>query len=172
MKKAAFLFFFSLIAFFGLLVGQQSLQAQVTILFPAQSEGEQCSFVDIPVSIIGPVTLVGVQFTVKWDASELEFVGLERSDFPDIDGNSFGTRRTDEGLLTFLWYDPYLNGVDVSTEKTFFTIRLKIHAKPQSTASLRISDDPTPIVGYGTDGQINNITSNIATVLVLEEAEH
>ena len=172
MNRTALFVFFLLVAFFGLFGGQQHLQAQVNILLPAQTEGEQCSFVDIPVSIIGPLTLVGIQFTVKWDPSELEFLGLGRSDFPDIDGNSFGTRRTDEGFLTFLWYDPYLNGVDISTEKTFFTIRLKIHAKPQSKASLRISDYPTPIVGYGTTGQINNITSNTANVRVLEEAEH
>lgn len=170
MKNVLFFFFF--IAFFFLAIRQQNLQAQVSILFPAQTEGEHCSIVNIPVSIIGPTTLVGIQFTVNWHPADLEFIGIGRSDFPDLDGNSFGTRRTDEGLLTFLWYDPYLNGVDIATQKTFFTLRFKVLSEPQSTTSLRISDEPTPIVGYGTTGQINNLTSNIATVRVLEMAEH
>jgi len=165
-------FFFLLIAFFWLLSGQQNLQAQVSILFPAQTDGEHCGVIDIPVNVIGPTTLVGIQFTVSWQAADLEFIGVGRSDFPDLDGNSFGIRRTDEGLLTFLWYDPYLNGVDITTEKTFFTLRFKVLSEPHSTTSLRISDDPTPIVGYDVNGQVNNISSNTAIVNSLEENEH
>ena len=170
MKNVLFFFFF--IAFFLFAKGQQNLQAQVSILFPAQTDGEHCGVVDIPVSIIGSTTLVGIQFTVNWHPADLEFIGIGKSDFPDVDGNSFGTRRTDEGLLTFLWYDPYLNGVDIATQKTFFTLRFKVLSEPQSTTFLRISNEPTPIVGYDVNGKINNISSNTAIVNALEETEY
>lgn len=170
-NSGAFLFI-TLCWAFGLILLPDKTQAQASLLFPEKLSAPHCGYVEVPLSVQGVGSLVGIQFTVSWNPEEMEFAGIGRSDFPDIDVNSFGTRSVASGVLTFLWYDPYLNGVNIASEQVFFIIRLKLTAEPGTVTAIRVSGDPTPVIGYDSSGNILNITSNVGSIHALEEQNH
>jgi hypothetical protein len=161
MKKInIFIFFLALLWVTGLNA------QQVTFKMPDMSADPGVNIhVDLQVENFQDVT--GMQFSINWDSSVLEFIGVDNFGLPDLtyDGN-FGAIETAEGKLRFVWYKQDLTGVDLEDMSTIFSLWFKTIGVPSSTSKVMITNDPIEIEVVGTSGMLPYDVQNSGTITV------
>jgi hypothetical protein len=87
--------------------------------------------ITVPVKVYGFKNISAYQFTLKWNADELEYIGREDEGM----AGSFGEQSVGKGMLTTLW--DHSNGKSTSLEdgSTLFTLRF---TKKTETAKITI----------------------------------
>jgi len=90
-----------------------------------------------------PVT--SLQFSLRWDPKQLEFVGVDGFQLPGLAAGNFNVQGAQNGFLSLSW-DPQTGlGADLATLVKLFDLRLKVLASAGSTAEVGWSDVPTPM---------------------------
>jgi hypothetical protein len=79
--------------------------------------------------------IASYQFALGFDATKLEFVGVEKSDTEPLDALSVGTYNVGRGELRFSWFSMTGEGVD-ATDEAVFTLRFKATANVASLKDL------------------------------------
>lgn len=89
---------------------QQKLDATLTLAAssPALNKGQVGC---VSVTCVGFVDLVSMQFTMKWDKNVLQFQEVRGFNLPYLGAANYGSHRSAEGELTFVWIDNSLKGV-------------------------------------------------------------
>ena len=108
--------------------------------------------VRLPVRVGDVAGLMGMQFTLRFDADILTFQGVEPAALPQLSEENFGTRFTNEGLLTFSWNAPLdaPEGTALTAQQELFTLRFVAQAGGTISAALALHDLPgfTPPEAY------------------------
>lgn len=107
---------------FGLSLSAQ----QPTITLPQlEVVNSQEFLVDVKVSNFD--SLIGMQYTIKWNPTNLQFLEILNPGLTGMSDDTFGTgpTNTPNGLLPVVWFDNSLQGVSVADETVIFTIKMK-----------------------------------------------
>ncbi|MCF8247269.1 MAG: T9SS type A sorting domain-containing protein [Saprospiraceae bacterium] len=98
-------------------------------------------FVEIPVKTSGFQNMTGVQFSMGWDASKLEFQGIPTMN-PTLalQATNFNQATVSQGKLGFTWFNGA--GISLPDASTVFTLRFKAVGNT-GTTTLAFTDDPT-----------------------------
>ena len=110
----------------------------------------------IPFGAASSQSLAGFQFTLVFDENILEFNGYENGVVPSLQDNNFGTRFTDDGMLTMSWD----NDVDIETSEgdVLFTLQFLIKNEARLSEALELNSRLTPAEAYiGDFDEINGL---------------
>ena len=128
-----------------------SLQAQqdpVKLIAPSIIIEEGTDMIDIPIKVESFTDIVGMQFSLRWDASVLEYLYVDSLNF-GLDylrySSNFGYNDSDKGIMTFYWEDITFAGQSLNDGDSIFTIKAKVIGDAGTETMLEFSGDPTSI---------------------------
>jgi subtilisin-like proprotein convertase family protein len=99
--------------------------------------------VNVALGVSAFQAVTSVQFTLQWDPTVLEFLGVGDFGLPSLAADNFGTNHVDNGDLTFSWDDPQLTGVALTDGTTIFTTSFRVLGNNGSSSTLSFVDSPT-----------------------------
>ena len=67
--------------------------------------------------------ILSMQFTMEWDEAEMEFISLQGFNLAGLDEGNFNQGISDQGYLTYSWFDPAVTGITAPDCSTLFTIK-------------------------------------------------
>ncbi len=100
------------------------------------------------------VSLDGVQFTIEFDASQMEYKGYEAGAFA-IGDNNLGLQKAHEGSITFS-YD-YVKGLNLTSGDKMFALNFEAKDNGVLSESMTISSEATVAEAYTSEGTIINV---------------
>lgn len=109
-------------------------------------EGGVGDTVCVPLVVQDFTDMVGLQFSVAWDTSVVEWV--ETADFNSVLGLSsanFGVNNAANGFFTFSWNDNLLTGVSLSDGDSLFRACFRLKGDLGDASSLCFTSTPTLI---------------------------
>jgi len=101
--------------------------------------------IGLPIRADGFPPITSLQFSLRWDPKQLEFVGVDGFQLPGLALGNFNIQGVQNGFLSLSW-DPQTGlGVDLATIAELFRLRFKVLAAAGATAEVALSDAPTPV---------------------------
>ena len=110
--------------------------------------------------------IIAAQYSMKWDPEVLKFKKVANYGMPNLGVNNFGTQRSDEGLLTFLWYDPNVQGVRVPNNAVIYQVCFDVVGESGDKTYFRFVDKPTSIEVGDASGTVIPLNALSGTVRV------
>jgi len=98
----------------------------------------------VPVTASNFSGILSTQYTLQWDARYLEFATITNFGLPWLSGSNFGDQKAADGLLTVVWIDNALRGVDRTSDQVLFEICFKVKAGRGQKAYIGFAEEPTP----------------------------
>ncbi len=155
MKKSNF---YSLL--FAILIASGLNAQQVTIKTPDMSVEPQAN-VHVDVSVQDFEQIIGAQFSLNWNKSVLQYVGVDNFGLPNMSTDlNFGTLQTQDGKLRFSWVHDELTGVTVPDMEQIFSIWFKAIGGPGTSTDLMLSNDPIQIELTGVNDTVPVVGDN------------
>jgi hypothetical protein len=122
-----------------------------------QAQSRSIPAIVAPTAVVQPATIykadikvahfqniVGVQFTLKWNADVLRFREVKNLILdPNPQMDRFGKANTDAGMLTFSWFDDALKGRSLDDSTTLFSIEFDVVGISNTFSPLQFTDDVT-----------------------------
>jgi hypothetical protein len=141
-----------------------SLSAQVTIMTPSMDVDPNAS-IQFDVKASSTDSIVGMQFTLKWDPTVLNFQQVSELVLPSSMGlgNHFGD--LGNGVLTFVWTEENLEGLVLGNEATLFSLDFKVVGPNNSSTLVEVTGDPT-LIEVATADEVLEVTLDNGTVNV------
>ncbi len=81
--------------------------------------------VQVPVRVKSGIDMIGVQFTVEFDAATLQFAGVDANGLNVLPQN-IATNRSADGIVTMSWND--VEAVDLGADEAIVTMNFKAYA--------------------------------------------
>lgn len=136
-----------------------SLRAQnpIKLIAPSIIIEDDTEMIDIPITVESFSNVIGMQFSIRWDASVIEYLHVDSTAFglPYLTyKNNFGHNDSDKGIMTFIWEDLLFEGNPVPDGHTLFTIKAKAIGGNGGETMIEFSNDPTSIEFADTDANI------------------
>ncbi len=94
-------------------------KADLGVTFQMNQDGSQ---VTADVLVYNFTDILSMQFGMKWDPAELEFVSVSDINLPGMDQTYFGVNQLNDGILLSLWYDQSANGYSIPDCSSIFRI--------------------------------------------------
>lgn len=98
----------------------------------------------LPVSVTDFQDLIGLQYTIRWDTTQLVYKGIRALELKDLSVKNFGLRFVDKGIVAFSWIDLDLQGVNIPDGSTVYEICFDTKASIGTTAQVRFDNRPVP----------------------------
>lgn len=89
--------------------------------------------------------ILSMQYTLKWDTKLLKFNSVQGFGLPGLNEQNFGKKQTNEGLLTFAWFDPQLGGINKSDGEVLYEVCFEVIGKTGQQTYLEFVSEPTLI---------------------------
>lgn len=89
-------------------------------------------------------SLVGFQYTIRWDSTKLKFESVENFGLPGYGPPDFGTRFISRGVLASLWDDQGLEPRSLPQGHKLFDLCFTALGSPGDKTMVRLSNGPTP----------------------------
>ena len=133
-----------------------SVNGAVQILCPLQSPlniitpyvNNTCnSIADIPVKVTNFKDILSLQFSLGWDTSGMQFIGVVDYGQPSLALSSanFGLSQSGNGKVGFSWNDINAVSKTLTDTSTLFKLRFKIKKSSINSDSLKIISNPTAV---------------------------
>jgi len=129
---------------------------------PAAAGEEVC----VDVSVADFRNLLSMQYSLVWDPEVLSFENVQGFKLPNLGMNNFGANRTEEGILTFVWIDNTLQGVNLSDGTVIYQICFKVKGKTGSGSEIKFSPEPTPFEVVNIKEEVLGINGVSGSVVV------
>lgn len=113
---------------------------QVSYFKVSDSKFEAGQNLNLNFSPVENMKTSGFQYTLKYDASKLQFVDIENKAI-ELTNNNVNTNKTEDGIITVSWNNG--NGVEIKPESPLFTFKFKALSEGNLSSSLDINSDLT-----------------------------
>jgi Cohesin domain/Secretion system C-terminal sorting domain len=111
-------------------------------------QAQQGNVLIIPIKLSTFDKFYGVQFSLQWDTTMLQYQGVSDFGLPQTTaGDNFGSVGTSAGKIGFLWYDKssQSTGLAPVQNKNLFSIKLKVIGDNNKQTALTVSNDPAAV---------------------------
>ncbi len=88
--------------------------------------------------------ILSTQYSIQWDPAVLAYSGLTNFKLPYMTKENFGVQAVDKGLITCMWIDNSLKGVNLVDDSSLYQICFKVVGKSGSASSIKFTQKPTP----------------------------
>ncbi len=143
------------------------LTAQVTLITP-EMVADKGTSIQYPVKVSSAESIVGMQFTVKWDSTILQYDSIYQIHLPSTMGKSNHFGNLGNGVLTFVWTEESLQGMVLGDDAVIFTIEFLVIGPHCSKTNIEIIEDPT-LIEFATSDDVLNYELSIGSVSVDKE---
>ncbi len=139
---------------------------QVTLATPDMAVEPGATFhMDLQVADFQEI--LSMQFSMKWDAAVIEFVGVDNFGLDYITlGENFNLQKVADGELRFLWDDDDLSGETLANDEQIFSIWFKAVGGANSTTQVLVTDTPMIIEVSNLAGQILAVNVVTGTITI------
>lgn len=86
--------------------------------------------------------ILSLQFTIKWNADQTEFLKFVPIELPELNKNNVNTNTAPEGFMRFLWVDLTLNGVNLVPGTQLFSLHVKTS---EGQPEIKLASEPLNI---------------------------
>ena len=155
--------------------GLQTLGSSVVTISTGGAVVASGNSANVSVKVTGFTQATSAQFTLQWDPTVLQFLGLGNYGLPGLADGNFGTTLTESGIsltgngtLTFSWEDPSGLGATLTDDSVIFTIQFKAIGARGTSSAVALRDQPT-IREVAVGLQTMDVLSQNGTVFVGEE---
>jgi hypothetical protein len=104
-------------------------------------QGEQLC---LSVTAEGFAGLISMQYSIRWDPKVLRFQNVANFQLPWLSEDNFGMHITDEGVVTFVWIDNDLKGVNVNDGDELYQLCFEAVGESGQESTVTLGQDPTP----------------------------
>lgn len=88
--------------------------------------------------------LISMQYSIRWDPKVLRFQNVANFQLPWLSEDNFGMHITDEGVVTFVWIDNDLKGVNVDDGGELYQLCFEVVGDAGQESTVTLAQDPTP----------------------------
>lgn len=108
-----------------------------------EAKAKKGELVCLPVEATGFKSLIGLQYTMRFDSAALKYESVRGTTLPGYGPQNFGVRFAERGVVSTLWTDMGLKGITKADNYKMFEICFtNLQDKGQET-EVRFSDGPT-----------------------------
>ncbi|MEP7323420.1 MAG: gliding motility-associated C-terminal domain-containing protein [Saprospiraceae bacterium] len=119
-------------------------QAQCNVKFTATTEaGKTNDVVTVKITVENFTDISGVQWTMRWDPTCIEYVSIGDFDLTDLNAGSFNLTKVTQGYLTTAWYNQ--QGTTKTNGAVIFTIKFKLLGADGKSCGVDFSSTPLQI---------------------------
>lgn len=112
--------------------------------FTISSEaGKTNDEVTVKITVNDFIDIGGIQWTLRWDPTCLQYVSLQDFALPDLNISAFNTSKASQGYITTSWY--YQQGTSKNNGDVIFTIKFKLIGADGKSCGVEFSNNPLPI---------------------------
>jgi hypothetical protein len=137
----------------------------VVNLYTGSTAGRPGDQVLVPISGVNFSNIQTAQFTVKWDYTQLGYVGVEQYGLPGITTANFGFPTA--GAMTFSWEHPTLDASSLAPNAPLFAIRFNVLGTPGTSTQVRLDSQPTLIELTDVNANPNVVVTTNGSVSIL-----
>jgi len=137
----------------------------VVSLYTGSAAGRPGNQVVVPISAVNFSNIQTAQFTVKWDYTQLGYVGVEQYGLPGITTANFGFPTA--GTITFSWEHPTLDSSSLAPNAPLFAIRFNVLGTPGTSTQVRLDSQPTLIELTDVNANPNVVVTTNGSVSIL-----
>ena len=134
-------------------------------LIGSDEEAKKGETVCVDVSVEGFMDIAGMQFSMNWDETFLQFTGLGQFNLSGLNDGSFNIDEVADGKLRLQWLDPASSGVTVANGTRIFQICFEVLGDAGSR-TVSFSNDPLPIEVVDKDDVRVNFSKKDGSVTV------
>jgi len=96
----------------------------------------------LPVTATGFTDLIGLQFSIRWEREELDYVKVDNLELTDLGPQNFGDTHSELGVVALSWIHQSLQGVSLPPDAHLFDICFTPKVKAGAKAAVRFEDRP------------------------------
>jgi hypothetical protein len=96
----------------------------------------------LPVTATGFTDLIGLQFSIRWEREELDYVKVDNLELVDLGPQNFGDTHAELGVVALSWIHQSLQGVSLPADAHLFDICFTPKVKAGSKVDVRFEDRP------------------------------
>ena len=118
--------------------------AQCNAKFTATVEGGKTGDeVTVKISVANFTDIGGIQWTMKWDQTVVNFISIQDFNLMDLSLGSFNLTKTAQGYFTTSWYNQ--TGVTKTDGSVIFTIKFKLVGADGKSSNIDFANTPLQI---------------------------
>lgn len=110
--------------------------------------------------------ILSTQYTLAWDPALLRFNRLQSYNLPMFGEENFGTHRVSEGLLTSVWIDMSLQGVNKAAGEQIYEVCFDIVGASGSSGTIEFRQSPTPFEAVNVQEKLLELKGVAGTVTI------
>lgn len=119
-------------------------QYGVLTLSAGKTSGKPGTIVCVNVNAAGMRKIISMQYSLKWDSSVLELTEVKNFRLPGLTMDNFGRTQAAAGILTSVWIDNTLKGVELPAGTSLYQLCFRIKGKVGTSSALSFVQKPTP----------------------------
>ena len=96
----------------------------------------------LPVTATGFTDLIGLQFSIRWEREELDYVKVDNLELTDLGPQNFGDTHSELGVVALSWIHQSLQGVSLPPDSHLFDICFTPKVKAGGKVDVRFEDRP------------------------------
>jgi PKD repeat protein len=131
--------------------------ANVSLLLDNVS-GTEGSQIHVSLEAVDFTNINSIQGTIQFDPAKLTYSSISFYGLPGMNSSNFGVSQVSSGKLTFVWYDPNLEGINMTNNTPLFTISFTALCNSGNT-SISLVNIPTTI--EVTDSLFNTVNTTL-----------
>jgi len=133
-----------LILFFSSVSNITFAQTSVITLKVESKEAVSGEIICLNISGANFRRILSTQYSIQWDPAVLAYSGLTNFKLPYMTKENFGVQAIDKGIITCMWIDNSLKGVNLVDDSSLYQICFKVVGKSGSTSGIKFTQKPTP----------------------------
>jgi len=125
-------------------LNEASVLSEELTLSIGQKNAQKGEKMCVSVTAAGFVGLISMQYSVRWDPKVLRFQKIDNFNLPWLSEDNFGMHITDEGVVTFVWIDNELKGVNLDNGSEIYHLCFEVIGDAGQESIVSLAQDPTP----------------------------
>ena len=122
----------------------------------------------VKISVNGFTDVAGMQFSLNWDVTFLEFTGFQSFNLTGLSEGSFELNNVAQGKIPMQWLDPSSAGITLPDGTVIFEMCFRVLGTTGSR-SIRFTNDPTAIEIVDSGDNAKTFSKKDATITVLSD---
>jgi hypothetical protein len=144
----------------------KEISNQVVLMNVENATVNSNDFISIPVRVSGFNKISGFQYTVNWNNTVLEFVGLDNG-MLNVD---YGTTQLENGKLTLVWTTENLAGQTLADGSIIYYLRFKAIGNIGDQSEITFNSSVIPVEAENSEMKFISVNENAGIIKIADAA--
>ena len=120
----------------------------------------------VDISVANFRNVISMQYSLTWNPAVLKFSNVHGFQLPFLGEPNFGNHRAAQGVLTFVWIDNTLKGIDLPDGNSIYQVCFEVVGKSGEESTVAITNKPTPFESVNAEEKLLEIQASNGKVTV------